>query len=166
MKEKIEIGKIVRARGLDGTLKVLSGFLPSDFVNLKQVEIDNNFFDVEKLSGKQGSLFVKLKSIKSIEDADKLKDKVIFVRHENIALKNEEYLIDDLINMQVFTNDNKFVGNIKSIENFGSKDVYTTKNKNIEHSFCLVEGLIESVDFKNNKIILNSKVLSEVILWK
>ena len=67
MKEKIEIGKIVKARGLDGTLKVLSGFLPSDFVNLKQVEIDNNFFDVEKLSGKQGSLFVKLKSIKSIE---------------------------------------------------------------------------------------------------
>lgn len=164
MKEFVEIGKIVKVRGLDGTLKVLSGFLPKDFAFLKTIKIENDFFEVEKISGKMGCLFVKLKNINSIADAERLKNKVIFAKHEDISLKNEEYLIEDLIGMQVFTNENVFVGTLCDIENFGSKDVYTTKNNGVENSFCLIDGLIEKVDFENGKIILNSNILSGVIV--
>ena len=38
------------------------------------------------------------------------------------------------------------------------------KNGKKEFTFCLIDGLFESVDIQNKKIIVNSKVLSEVLV--
>lgn len=166
MNKLIEIGKIVSTRGLDGTMKIQSGFNLQDFKNLKVCHINNKEYRVCKFSGKTGFLFLKLNEINDVNVAETLKNQKVYVFRENISLKTSEYLIEDLLNMQVFTDENVFLGTIFSIENFGSKDVYTIKNQNKEQTFCLVENLIEKVDFENQKIILNSKILSEVIIWK
>lgn len=166
MKNEIEIGKIVASRGLDGTIKINSAFLKQDFKNLKTCFVENVEYKIEKYSGKKLCLFFKLENVNNIEEAEKLKNKKIFVNREDIVLKDDEYLVDDLINMQVFTDEDVLLGNLISIENFGSKDVYTIKNNKTEHTFCLIEGLIKEVDYKNNKIILNSKKLNEVLVWR
>ena len=166
MKDKIEVGKIVSTRGLDGTIKVNSGFLKQDFKNLKTCFVEDVEYKIENYSGKKLCLFLKLENVNNVEEAEKLKNKKIFVNRENLILKNDEYLVDDLLNMQVFTDENVLIGKLISVENFGSKDIYTTKNNQTEHTFCLIEGLIEIVDYENNKIILNSKKLSEVLIWK
>ena len=166
MKELIEVGKIVASRGLDGTLKVLSGFLPKDFINLNYCLIDSAEYRILKLSGKSGCLFFKIDGIDKIEKAEKLKNKTIFIKRENISLNKGEYLIDDLLNMQVFTDDGNYLGILTEIENFGSKDVYTIKDGKTEKTFCLIENLIKEVDYLSNKIILFSNILSEVLVWK
>ncbi|MGN1207961.1 MAG: ribosome maturation factor RimM [Christensenellales bacterium] len=164
MKELIEIGKIVSTRGLDGTVKVLSGFLPDDFQNLTTCLVDKTEHKVKKCGGKAGCLFFNFDDINNVETAEMLKNKSVFVKRENIKLAKGEYLIDDLIGMDVFTNEEVFVGKVCEIENFGSKDVYTLKNGTDEKTFCLVDNLIQKVDYENNKLILNSKILNEVIV--
>lgn len=166
MKEVIEIGKIVSTRGLDGTIKVFSDFNSSDFVNLKTMIVDNKNFNVRKISKSKNFLYINFEEIKNIDEAKNLINFNIYVKRENIKLEKDEYLIEDLLNMQVFTNDGNYLGDLVNIENFGSKDVYTIKNNKVEQSFCLIEKLIESVDYENNKIILNSKLINEVLVWK
>lgn len=166
MKDIIEIGTIVSTRGLDGTLKINSSFSKNDFIDLKTCFVENEEYKVKFLSGKSGFLFVKLEQVEDVNIAQSLKNKKIFVKRKNISLKNGEYLVDDLINMQVFTDENLFLGYLCDIENFGSKDIYTVKNSKKEYVFCLIDGLIENVDYENNKMILNSKILSEVIVWR
>ena len=164
MKEFIDIGKIVSSRGLDGTVKLISGFSQKDFKNLKTCLIDNVKYEITKISGKSGCLFLKFKEIDNIDKAEALKNKIVFVNRESIVLAAAEYLIDDIIGIEVYTDKGTYLGLVDSIENFGSKDVYTVKNKNLEHTFCLVDGLIESVNFEENKLVLNSEILSGVMV--
>lgn len=165
MQNLIEIGEIVGTRGLDGTLKLnTSG--EGKFKNLKNVYINNVSFLVKKLTKVKNFIYLKLAEIDNINTAEKLKNQFVFVSRENISLDKGEYLICDLLGMDVFNTGNEFLGKVDDIVNYGTKDVYTIKNGKDEITFCLIDGLFEKVDLENNKLILNSKILSEVAVWK
>lgn len=165
MEKFLEIGKVINTRGLDGTLKISP--LTDDikrFLKLKKVYIDNISFNVLKASVNGNFAYLKLENISSVEIAQKFKEKYVLVNRENaVELKKGEYFIADLIGLNVLTDDGKELGILSDIDNFGSKDIYTVKGKK-EHTFCLIENLILSVD--DEKIILNSKILKEVLVWK
>lgn len=166
MQKNIEIGKIVGTRGLDGTLKLLASGEKTQFVNLHSVLILNKEYKIKKISKVKNFYFLKLDEVTSINDAELLKDNFVFVDRNNIKLEKDEYLICDMIGLEVFDDNEKFWGIITEIENYGSKDVYTMKNNNKEIDFCLIDGLIKQVDFDKNKLILDANILSEVIVWK
>lgn len=166
MQKNIEIGKIVGTRGLDGTLKLLASGEKTQFVNLHNVLILNKEYKIKKISKVKNFYFLKLDEITSINEAELLKDNFVFVDRSNIKLEKDEYLICDMIGLEVFDDNEKFWGIITEIENYGSKDVYTMKNYNKEIDFCLIDGLIKEVDFDKNKLILDANILSEVIVWK
>lgn len=166
MQKYIEIGKIVGTRGLDGTMKVLTSTTDTIFCRLKNLYVDNTSYNLIKISKVKNFYFIKLKEITDINSADKLKDKLVFVDRENIKLNNNEYFVCDILGLDAFDDNGKFFGKITDIDNFGSKDVYTIKNDKKEYTLCLIDGLIRNVDFEDNKIIFDSKILSEVIVWK
>ena len=165
MQKFIEIGKIVGFRGLDGTLKLLTSG-EGKFKNLKKVYIQNNEFTVKKLSKVKNFIFLKLGEITNLTMAEKFKDSLVFVNRENIDLSKNEYLICDILNMDVYNSENEYLGKVDDIDNFGAQDIYTVKNGKKEITFCLIDGLFEKVDLENNKLILNSKILSEVMVWE
>ena len=66
--------------------------------------------------------------------------------------------------MDVYNSENEYLGKVDDIDNFGAQDIYTVKNGKKEITFCLIDGLFEKVDLENNKLILNSKILSEVMV--
>ena len=53
---------------------------------------------------------------------------------------------------------------MKDIDNFGAQDIYTIEKDDREYTFCLIDNLFESVDIENKKIVVSSKVLSEVLV--
>lgn len=165
MEKFLEIGKIVNTRGLDGTLKISP--LTDDikrFLKLKKVYMDNISFKVLKASVSGNFAYLKLENVSGVENAQKFKEKYVLVDRENaVELKKDEYFIADLIGLNVLTDDGINLGILTDIDNFGSKDIYTIKGKK-EHTFCLIENLILSVD--DEKIILNSKILKEVLVWE
>ena len=165
MQKFIEIGKIVGTRGLDGTLKLLTSG-EGKFKNLKKVYINNAEYTVKKLNKVKNFIFLKLVEIVDINMAEKFKDNFVFVDRENISLDSNEFLVCDVLGMQVYNQQGEFLGVVDDIVNYGSKDVYTVKNGKNEITFCLIEGLFDKVDLQNNILVKNSKVLQEVMVWK
>jgi len=164
MQNFIEIGKIISFRGLDGTLKIKTESNDTNFIGLKKVYIKNQEFSVKKLSKVKNLIYLTLCELDSLTKAEQFKNEYVFIKRENIKLNTNEYLICDMLGLKVYNSKNEFLGEITDIDNFGSKDVYTLKNGKTEITFCLIDGLFESVNLMENKIIVNSKILSEVMV--
>lgn len=166
MEKFIEIGKIVNTRGLDGTMKVVPLDSEKSFVNIKKVFVDNQEYTINKVSSSKGFVYLKTKEITNINDAEKFKEKYILAAREDLKLNSNEYFICDIIGCEIYNSENEYIGKVIDIDNFGSKDIYYLKNGKIENTFCLIDGLFEKVDLENKKIIVNSKILGEVLVWK
>lgn len=166
MIEKIEFGKVINTRGLDGTIKVQTSSEKMSFKNLKNVYLDDTLFNVEKITHAGSFFYIHLKEITTVESAQKLKNKILYINRENIVLNKNEYLVCDMLGLDVVSDLDKYYGKIIDITNYGAQDVYTIKNGKEEHSFCLIDGIIIKVDFDANKVILNDKILNEVMLWE
>ena len=166
MEKFIEIGKIVNTKGLDGTMKVVPLDSENSFKGLKTVYINEQQYSVSKISSNKGFVFVKTKEIAKIEEAEKFKEQYILANREDLKLNKNEYFVCDIVGCEVYNRENEFIGKVEDIDNFGSKDIYYLKNGKKDLTFCLVDGLFEKVDLENKKIIVNSKVLSEVLVWK
>lgn len=164
MEQFLEIGKIINTKGLDGTLKVLPLDSENSFKNLKVIYINNQPFNIKKVSNNKGFVFIKTKEITKIEEAEIFKEKYILAKREDLKLNKNEYFICDILGCEVFNSENELIGKVVDIDNFGSKDIYYLKNGKKELTFCLIDGLFENVDIENKKIIVNSKILSEVLV--
>lgn len=166
MEKFIEIGKIINTRGLDGTMKVVPLDSVNSFNGLKNVFINGQKYSVSKVSSSKGFVYLKTKEITDINTAVSFKEQYVTASRENLKLEKDEYFVCDIINCEVFNSENIFIGKIYDIDNFGSKDIYHLKNGKKDLTFCLIDGLFENVDIENKKIIVNTKVLSEVLVWK
>jgi len=166
MEKFLEIGKIINTKGLDGTLKVMPLDSEKSFAGLKKVYIDNILYNVTKVNQNKGFVFIKTKEITDINIAETFKEKYILADRSDLKLNKNEYFVCDILGCNIFNEINEFVGKVVDIDNFGSKDIYYLKNGKQELTFCLIDGLFEEVDIENKKIIVNSKVLSEVLVWE
>jgi len=166
MENFLEIGKIINTKGLDGTMKIMPLDSEKSFKNLKTIYINESPYSVVKITSNKGFVYVKTKEITKIEEAEKLKEQYILASREDLKLNNNEYFICDIIGCEIYNTENKFIGKVIDIDNFGSKDIYYLKNGKTELTFCLIDGLFKNVDIENKKIIVNTKVLSEVLVWK
>lgn len=164
MEKFLEIGKIINTKGLDGTIKAMPLDSDKSFLGLKNIYIDGNCYSVCKISRNKGFVFIKTKEITDINMAETFKEKYICADREDLKLNSNEYFVCDILGCDIFNSENEFVGKVDDIDNFGSKDIYYLKNGKKELTFCLIDGLFEKVDIENKKIIVNSKVLSEVLV--
>jgi 16S rRNA processing protein RimM len=131
MEELLAVGKIVNTHGLKGEVKVIS--LSDDdtrFKKLKDVYIDGK---KEKIIGcklQPGRVVLKIEGVETIEEAQKLKNKLIEVTRENaIKLPNDTYFVADLIGCTIYDEDKNDLGKIFDVLFTGSNDVYWVKGK-------------------------------------
>ena len=174
MEDKFLIGKIVKPQGIKGELKIdvqgdaqvfdcadyifVSGM--DDKLKIKEKRYLNNF------------AYVKVETINSIEQAERLRNKEVYISRTDAEsfLKNDEFFIEDILNFNMVFEDGEELGILTDVQNYGSSDVYFVqcKNKNIsklkEISFANKKGVVEEIDLKNAKIILNKKLFLEVVV--
>lgn len=132
MKEYIEAGKIVTTHGIKGELKLYPWCDdPEMFNSIKQIYFDSNGTKSEKITGvriQKTMILLKLESLDTIEDAAKFRDKIIYVRREDIPLEEGEFLIQDLIGLKVLNADtNLEYGILSDVSQTGANDVYHIK---------------------------------------
>lgn len=157
--EKIRIGKIQNTIGLKGELKVQPETADINrFKWLKEFYIDNEKYMCEYGKIRNDKVCLKIVGFDRIEDVEKFKNKPIFVdRKDAIPLKKDEYLAVDLMECEVYYED-KFMGRVTEVANYGASDIIFVKNKGVEHSFVIVEGLFKQVDTIAKKIFVTSKI--------
>ena len=115
------------------------------------------FWDFQYLKINKNKLTGKLKKCNSINCAEKLKSKKIFIDINNLPKnKKNQFYIFDLINCEVKTSKNILLGNIIDIDNFGAGDLIKIKKDNNKSFYIpMNEDNVAKVDLKKKLVIVN-----------
>ena len=160
--DKIIIGKIGKARGLDGTLKIipLTDF-EGRFDNLTEISVGGKIFTIEKVRHIGGEIFIKFKNIDSRELAKTLTNKFLTVpRAEAAPLEEGEFYTFDIIGCEVCDGD-KNIGKVQNVLKTGSNDVYQVVGET-EILIPALKSVITKIDIVNKKIFVDSAKLEEI----
>ncbi len=163
--EYFEIGKIVNTQGIKGDVRVMPTTDDIDrFKKLKNIILvspknDKKTLDIEKVWFHKQFVIIKFVGIDDMNKGETLKNhKIIINRSEAIELKEDEYFISDLYDMEVYEEE-RFLGIITNIIFTGANDVYvvTNKEENKEILIPAIKKCILNINVKENK--MNVKLL-------
>ena len=157
MQEKLEIGKIVNTFGIKGEVKV---YPYTDDINqfkkIKKVYINNEEKEIESVKFHKNNVILKIKGIDNMTEAENLRDTVIEANRSNKKLPENTYYIADLIDLDVYTDENNFLGKVKDIYNTGANDIYSIETpEGKEILLPAIKDVIKQIDIENKKIIVH-----------
>jgi len=164
-KNKIIIGKIGAARGLNGEVKIipLTDF-EDRFDNLKEVEIDGNILQIDYVKYVSNNIVIRFKEYLTREVAQKLTGKFLKVDRANAApLAEGEFYTFDIIGLNVLNLDKKNIGIVTNVLKTGSNDVFVAKNE--EGQEILIPALkrvVKKIDIAEKIMIIDTAMLEEI----
>lgn len=147
----IKVGIIVNTHALKGEVRIISNFEYKDRVfkinNTLYIGMSKSEEVIETYRVHKNFDMVKFKGIDNITDVLKYKGSAVYVNIDDLKLKDDEILIEELLGMSVIVN-NKLLGSITDyIDNNGNKLV-VVNNKYIPYN----KDLIEKIDKINRKV--------------
>lgn len=159
----VSIGKILNFHGVQGEAKLGYSKNREEFLsNLKEVFVsqDGEYKKLEiariKFTPKCG--IIKFKGIDSLNDILAYKNQLLFVEESTIRefLEDDEFLIDELVGLDVYDGDKK-VGAVVGVSNNGASDLLSVKT--LSKNICLVpfvKAIVLDVSIKDRKIQINN----------
>jgi len=155
--EFLEIGKIVKAQGLKGRVKVLSYLQPDEKVqplSLREVYVSQSDsgqtkFMVRYFQVKGNCFFLEVEGIDSIEQAEPLRGHKVFVPADHMgSLPEDEYYWQQLLGLAVFTEEGEPLGKIERIFPTGSNDVFVCGQGAREILLPSIADVVRHVDLE------------------
>ena len=151
----IIIGNIVNTHGIKGEVRILSKFRYKDIVFKKgfnfYVGKDKNKYEIESYrTHKNFDMFV-FKGIYDINLIEHLKGSLVYIKKEDLKLKENEFLSVDLIGFDVIIND-KIIGMISDVLDTPANEVLILDN-NVMIPY--VKDFIIKIDNNNKKVYVN-----------
>lgn len=162
MEEYFEIGQIVNTSGLKGEIKIkpftddITKF--NDFKTIYvSVKKELKEFEVEHVRFSKNMVFLKLKGIDTIEEAENYRNLYIKrKRDKDEKLEEDTYYIVDLLGCKVYTDEKKELGEVVDVFSTGSNDVYVVKDELGKQVLLpAIKDVIKNVDIKNKLITVH-----------
>ncbi len=164
MSKFISVGKILNFHGIQGEAKVGYSKNQQDFFcSLKEVFVlvNHEYKSLKIKSCRLNKTFaiVKFEGINSINDLMPYKNNLLFVPEEVIreALEEDEFLIDELVGLEVYDINDKKLGFIIGVSNNGATDLLSVKSKSNKISLVpFVKAIVTGVSIKDKKVVVNN----------
>ncbi|MCP4160290.1 MAG: 16S rRNA processing protein RimM [Deltaproteobacteria bacterium] len=156
----IVIAKITGVHGLKGKLKVYSysGTLSSIKPGIKvlvKIRGEKKFLTVSEVSEQKKNFLILFDEITTIDDAKKITGSKILI--ENSALPELQegiYYWKDLIGLKVNSVEGDFYGEIKTIMETGSNDVYVVKDGKSEILIPAIASVVKKIDLDQGIVLV------------
>lgn len=151
-KEYLEAGKIVNTHGIKGEVKIMPY---TDFPELL-CEFDRLFLDkkeifIERSRAAKNMVIAKIEGINTPEQAEKLRNKILYMHRDDLELDDDTYFIQDLIGIEVKDVDTGFVyGKITDVMQTSANDVYVIHGNDKEYLVPAITDVVISTDIENN----------------
>jgi len=102
-------------------------------------------------------VILKIKEIPDRNTAELMRQKELYVDRENaIELEEGEYFISDLIDCQVFTDEEKKLGSLVDVLKTGANDVYVVEGEDGKEILLpVIDECIKEVDLDNRRITVH-----------
>ena len=147
----IFIGRIVNTHALKGEVRIVSDFEFKDRIfkenTLLYIGENKDKVIIETYRKHKQFDMVKFKGIDYINDVLKYKGSKVYIDESILNLKDDEILISELINMDVY-NDNKYVGRITEYRSDNGNNMLRVNNKLIPYN----KDFITKIDKENKSI--------------
>ena len=143
----IEAGEIVTTHGVRGEVKVLCWLdAPEMLCEFDRCRIAGKDYEMESVRVQKTCNLVKLSDVDTMEDAQKLRGKVLELYREDID--DEVIFAAELIGVQVIAEDT-CIGTIQEVLDYPGNQVYVVRGEH-EYMIPAVKQFILSTDMENN----------------
>ena len=127
MNNLLEAGKIVAVFGIKGEVKVQPWCDSPDFL----CDFDTLYYksgtpvEIEKSRTAKNIVVMKIKGIDTVEDAQKIRNRVLYISRDDVELEDGCYFVQDLIGLTVVdADDGKVYGKLTDVSETGANDIY------------------------------------------
>lgn len=156
------VGKVLRPRGLKGEVKVkiITSF-PEHFQNLKtlfaKTENEWQSYSIIDVILSNKAVYLKFAEIISLDQADKLRGKELFIEREQLTdLSEGEFYVHDMIGMQVVSEEGEKLGELLDVETYAGNDVYVVKSPSGKELLIpAIQDVVKNVDLKNKTMTIH-----------
>lgn len=156
VKTFLEIGKIVGTHGLKGEVRIEPWCDSPEFLS----QFKTLYFDGGKTPVKVSArphkriAIAKLKGVDTVEQADLLRGKVLWMNRSDVSLEKGEYFIQDLLDCRVVDiESNVEYGIITDVFKTGANDVYEiTDNQKRKFLIPVIPDVVKNVDVFSGEI--------------
>ena len=157
-KEFLEIGKFVGTHGVRGMVRIQPWSDDGEFLTqFKNFYLDGGKtkITVSKIAPHGNVVIAQIKGVDSIEDAEKLRGQVLFIKRDDARLPDGRYFVSEIIGATVYDADtNTLLGTLCEVSPTGANDVWHIKNGEREYLVPAIPDVIVNVDIDNDVITI------------
>lgn len=157
--KKYRVGRIVNTHGLKGDVKIYSYTdYPERFEEIDYVYDENGKkYMLERVKYHKSMPIIKLQTVDSIDDAEKMRGVTLYIDEENLReLEEDEYMISDLVGLQAFTESGNPLGEVVNVLQYTANDIYVIHSSDgKEYLVPALKEFVPVIDIENKKMIIN-----------
>ncbi len=155
-KEFLEIGKFVGTHGVRGMVRIQPWSDDGEFLTqFKRFYLDNGKTKIEmsKITPHGNVVLAAVKGVDTIEDAEKLRGKVLYIKRDDAHLPEGRYFVSEIIGAKVFDADtDALLGTLSDVSSTGANDVWHIKNGEKEYLVPAIPPVIIDVNIETDVI--------------
>ena len=152
VKEFLEGGKIVGTHGVRGEMRVECWCdSPQFLAQFKTLYFDEGKEKIKVQSrAHKNMVLMKMPGITTIEQADTLRGKIVYIKRSDIKLEEGVNFVQDLIGLEVRdSSTGEVYGAVNDVLRTGSNDVYEMKGKDEKMYYIpAIPDIIDEIDIK------------------
>lgn len=158
----IEAGAVTRAHGIRGEVVVdLKSDLLDLIVDEMKVRItspggDESLRTIERARQHKGRLVVKLVGVDTRDDAEALRGHTFWLTRGQVgALPEGRYFVQDILGIDVFTDDGEHLGVVEEVLNMPASDIYVVRGEGREILLPVIDEVVLDVDIAGRKMVVH-----------
>lgn len=148
-KKFLEVGEVVTSHALTGEVRIYPWCDSPDFLTefeFLYLESGKVKLKVENARVQKNVVVIKFDGYNSVEDAVKLRKKVVYIDRNDVPLDDGVYFVQDIIGLEVIdANSGVLYGKITNVTQTGANDVYhITKNGKVVLIPAIPDVIVET----------------------
>ena len=162
--EKIIIEKILKPQGLKGEIKCkLENENFSIIENITEVYLEGKDIPsrIKSMAFRGGYLYLTIGTIDSREKVDLLRGFKLYARADQITMPEDEFMIDDLIDCTVYTEEGQEIGKLVDVQNYGATDLFVVMQYGREYMFPFIDDIVKKINVQSKIITVNKQKYDE-----
>ncbi len=158
-KQFLETGKITGTHGIRGMVRIQPWCDDIKFLSgIKYFYLDakgDAKLEKERIAPNGNVFIAKFKGVDTVADAEKLREKIIYINRDEAKIKKDSYFIQDIIDCKVYSTENgELLGTVSDVSQTGANDVWHIVNATGEYFIPVIPDVVNKVDIDEGKIFI------------
>ncbi len=157
-KQFLDSGKIVGTHGIKGEVRIDPwADSPAFLAEFKTLYLDDRGEQKIKVKSRphKNITLCKIEGVDTIEDAERLRGKVVYINRDDVALDSGVHFVQDLIGLEVRDFDTGEVyGVLSDVLRTGANDVYEIKKDGKAYLAPVIDDVVREINVEGGYVLI------------